>query len=172
MGAMDPSLATTYLQLAALNGDQALYDKYLEQMKRANQGRQAQYRGALAYFSDPAFQKRTMDYAMSPEVRSQDLPYFIGGLLARPSSSHAAWVFVKANWDALQKTLGVFQGLPAIVDSTASFCDQPTRDDVQAFFQAHPIKAVDRQARQSLETIDRCIQTRNQQSERLSAFLR
>jgi aminopeptidase N/puromycin-sensitive aminopeptidase len=170
-GVLDPGLANTYLQLAALKGDEKLYDKYIEQMKRANQGRQYQYRSALTYFSDPALQKRTLDYAMSPDVRSQDLPGLLGGLLSRPWSSHETWEFVKSNWDSLQKT-GVFQGLPAIVGSTASFCDQPTRDDVQRFFEAHPIRALDRQVRQSLETIDRCIQTKNQQGRNLTAFLR
>ena len=169
-GAIDPSLATTYLDLAALNGDQALYDKYMAQMARASQGRQSQYRGALTYFGDPALRKRTMDFALSSEVRSQDIPGIIGGLLARPASVHDAWEFTKTNWDALQRT-GVFQGLSAIVNATSSFCDQPSREDVSAFFQAHPNRALERQIRQSLETIDRCIRTKNQQGQNLAAYL-
>jgi aminopeptidase N len=171
-GAMDTSLASTYLQLAAIDGDAALFDKYLDQIKSARQGRQSEYRSALSYFTDPALQKRTLEYALSPDVRSQDLPAIIGGMMVRPSSAHDTWSFVKTNWDALQKTLGVFQGLPGIVGATGSFCDEPTRRDVQNFFEAHPIKALDRQTRQSLETIDRCIQTRSRQGSNLTAFLR
>jgi aminopeptidase N/puromycin-sensitive aminopeptidase len=171
-GAIDPSLSSTYLRLAAVNGDQGLYDKYVEQMKRASQGGQYQYRDALTYFSDPALQKRTLQFAMSPEVRSQDLPGLLGGLMTRSRSSHDAWDFVKSNWDSLQKMLGVFQGLPTLVESTSSFCDQSTRDDVQRFFEAHPMTALERHERQSLETIDRCIQTRTQQGQSLTAFLR
>jgi hypothetical protein len=77
---------------------------------------------------------------------------------------------VKTNWDGLQKT-GVFQGLPAIVNGTSAFCDPTLRDDVQRFFEAHPARAIERNIRQSLETIDRCIQTRNQQGQNLAAFL-
>ena len=98
-------------------------------------------------------------------------PGLIGGLLVRPASARDAWEFVKANWDALQKT-GVFQGLPAIVDSTGAFCDQPLRDDVQRFFEAHPARALTRNIQQSLETIDRCIRTKNQQGQNLTAYLR
>ena len=36
---------------------------------------------------------------------------------------------------------------------------------------AHPARAFERNIRQSLETIDRCIQTRNQQGQNLAAFL-
>src|SRR5205814_895557 len=147
------------------------YNHYLDRMRHANQGRQSQYRSALTYFSDPSLQKRTLDYAMSTEVRSQDLPRIIAGLLTRPSSSHDTWNFVKANWDALQRT-GVFQGVPAIVESTTSFCDEATRNDVASFFETHERKALDRHVRQSLETIDRCIQLRTQQKQNLTAFLR
>jgi puromycin-sensitive aminopeptidase len=170
-GDMDPSLATTYLELAAINGDQALYDKYVAQMQRATRGRQSPYRGALAFFSNPALRTRTLEFALSPDVRSQDLPSLIGGLLVRPASRRDAWEFVKTNWDALQKT-GVFQGLPVVVDSTAAFCDQPMRDDVQRFFEAHPARALTRNIEQSLETIDRCIRTKNQQGANLTAYLR
>ena len=169
-GTMDPSLANTFLELAAIDGDQALYDKYVAQMQRAARGRQSPYRSALAYFTDPALRQRTLEFALSPEIRSQDLPLLVAGLLARPPSSRETWEFVKTNWDGLQKT-GVFQGLPAIVNGTSAFCDPTLRDDVQRFFEAHPARAFERNIRQSLETIDRCIQTRTQQSQNLAAFL-
>jgi aminopeptidase N len=170
-GAMDPSLANTYLELAAINGDQALYDKYVAQMQRGTRGRPSPYRAALAFFSDPALRKRTLEFALSAEVRSQDLPALIGGLLLRPPSARDAWDFVRTNWDTLQRT-GVFQGLPQIVDATGAFCDQPMREEVRRFFEAHPTRALARNIEQSLETIDRCIQTRDQQAPSLSAFLR
>ena len=169
-GTMDPSLANTFLELAAIDGDPALYDKYVAQMQRAARGRQSPYRSALAYFTDPALRQRTLEFALSPEIRSQDLPLLVAGLLARPPSSRETWEFVKTNWDGLQKT-GVFQGLPAIVNGTGNFCDPTLRDDVQRFFEAHPARAFERNIRQSLETIDRCIQTRNQQGQNLAAFL-
>jgi len=170
-GAIDPSLSATYLDLAAIGGDEALYEKYMAQMRRAAQGRQSAYRAALTYFTDPALTTRTLEFAMSSEVRAQDRPGLIAGLVTRPASSRDAWESVKANWDELQRT-GVFQGLPAIVNSTASFCDQPLRDDVRHFFEAHPASALARNIRQSLETIDRCIRTRSQQGPNLIAYLR
>jgi puromycin-sensitive aminopeptidase len=171
-GTIDPSLVETYLELAAINGDASLYDRYLAQMKRSTQGRQNQYRQALTYFADPALQKRTMDYALSADIRTQDSPNVISGLLDRPWSSHEAWERVKDNWDAIQASLGVFQGLRRVASRVNSFCDQPTRDDIERFFQAHRVRAIDRDVRQSLDTIDRCIQTKTQQEKNLTAFLR
>jgi hypothetical protein len=173
-GNIDPSLASTYLQLAAVDGDQALYDNYFDQMKRATQGRQFQYRNALTYFSDPAMQQRTMDFATSSDTRTQDAPQILGSLFARPWASHGTWEYLKVNWTALEGRLApiVFQGLPAVVGATNNFCDAATRDDISRFFEAHYTRGIDRPLRQSLETIDRCIQTRNQQAANLTAFLR
>ena len=174
VAAIDPSLTSTYVQLAAINGDAALYEKYLEQVKRSNaQSRQLQYRGALAFFSDPALRKRTFDYATSSKARTQDVSQMIGGLLARPWASHDTWNDVKTNWEALETSLAplVFQGLPALVGSTNNFCDAATRDDIEQFFDDHHVRGIDRPLRRSLDAIDRCIQTKNSQGKSLSASL-
>jgi aminopeptidase N/puromycin-sensitive aminopeptidase len=171
-GAIDVSLVGTYFDLAAINGDASLYDRYLAQLKGSDQARQDQLRLALTYFTDPVLQSRTLEYALSAEVRTQDSPQMISGLLDRPWSSHEAWKSVRDHWDALQTSLGVFQGLPRIAGHLGGLCDQPTRDDIQQFFQAHRIRAIDRDVRQSLERIDRCIETKAQQEKNLAGFLR
>jgi len=171
-GTIDPSLEGSFLQLAALNGDEQLYEKYLDHMKRSTQNRQYQYRSALTYFTDAALRRRTLELAISPDVRSQDLPQIIGGLLDKPWSSHETWDYLKGNWDSIQRKVDVFQGLPSIVGSASDFCDQPMRDELAGFFREHPHRAIDRVVTQSLETVDRCIATKNQQAENLSAFLR
>ena len=64
----------------------------------------------------------------------------------------------------MAKVLGVSR-------NTVVIAYQALLDDVQRFFEAHPARALQRNIRQSLETIDRCIQTRNQQGQNLAAFL-
>jgi puromycin-sensitive aminopeptidase len=174
-GTLDQSLFNTVVQLAAINGDERLYERYLERASRQNAqpgstGEEASFRNTLSYFANPALRKRTLDYATSAEVRSQDAPAIIAGLLDKPWAANDAWEHVKTNWESLQRT-GVFQGVRTIVRATNSFCDQKTRDDIDQFFQTNRISGNDRLARQGLETIDRCIETRNFQSGRLGAWL-
>ena len=131
-------------------------------------------REALAYFTDPALRKRTLDYTLSRQTSvSQDAPRLIEGC-SRSRKLHDGWNYVKANWDALlEKSLGVFQGLPAIAKSVANFCDQPTRDDLKAFFDAYLVLVIDRPIRQSLEKPSTAASRRkNQQEPNLAAFLR
>lgn len=169
---IDPSLLHTALDLAAIHGDAQLYDRYLARTRGQNpRAEQVVFRNALAYFSDPALRNRTLDIATSSEVRTQDAPDIIAALMARPSTAHDTWAHIKSNWALLERSLGVFQGLPQIIGATQAFCDPEARDDVERFFETHRIRGTERAARQALETIDRCIATREQQSKNLSEFL-
>ena len=172
-GTIEPSLLNTVVPLAALNGDAALYDRYLRRSRQADDrsGSDARtFRAALPYFADPALTQRSLAYATSPEIRSQDAPAVLGSLLNRPWTAPAAWEHIKHNWDALQRT-GMFQGVRRIVREANSFCDRRTRDDIAAFFEEHPATGNERVAQQSLERIDRCIALRDYQGKYLSDFL-
>ena len=172
-GGLDPSVVNIALQLAAIGGDAALYDRYVARMTNTGSRDDASaYRSALAYFTDPALIARTLAYATSSNVRSQDAPSIFGGLMALPWSAAPAWEHLTANWQAVERSVGIFQGLPAIVRATGYLCDPASRNDVERFFAEHPVRGTERTLLQSLETIDRCVATKNEQSESLRGFLR
>ena len=70
----DPSsipstLAPAVLQVAAVGGDAALYDRYLdadEDGQASSPSEYYRYFNALSWFSDPALVKRTLEFAVSP----------------------------------------------------------------------------------------------------------
>jgi aminopeptidase N len=170
-GDTDPSLFTTVVELAALNGDAALYERYLARSRRANEegGDARNFRGALSLFPDPDLTKKTLEYATSSEVRSQDTPALLGELLSTPGTAATAWDHVKTHWDTLQRT-GMFQGVRRIVGGTANFCDVSMRNDLASFLATHPVSGNERVAQQALERIDRCVGLRDYQSKYLSGF--
>src|SRR5262249_7003070 len=70
---VDPTLLETAVRLAAIHGDSALYDLYLDQARKLqNPDERYLYQQALTRFRDGALIQRTLDYTMSPEVRAQD----------------------------------------------------------------------------------------------------
>ncbi|HKY23025.1 MAG TPA: M1 family metallopeptidase [Vicinamibacterales bacterium] len=171
-GALDPDITRTAVALAAIGGDAALYDRYISRVAGTNSTEeQSIYRGALPYFTDPVLISRGLTYATSSDVRSQDAPYILRGLMARPWARNPAWEHVKRNWSAIEKSLGTFQGLPAVVGATRSFCDPESRNDIERFFQQHPVSGTERTLAQALESIDNCIATKNEQAPHLKAFL-
>ena len=163
--------------MAALTGDETLYNHYFNRA-RADGGRGGRggdafgFRVGLAFFPDSVLTKRTLEFATSPEVRTQDSPTILAVLMSRPWAARDAWEHIKTHWDDLQKT-GTFMGLRTIIRSTNDLCDRPTRDDIARFFlETGRTTANERLGRQSLETIDRCIAMRDYQSAALSDFLK
>jgi len=168
-----PTLASTTLAVAAYGGDAMLYDLYMAQLPKLTGQPEQYYRffNALPSFRDPALVQRTLRFAISTDVRTQDTASLIGGLISRSSSQDAAWAFVKANWDTLTRTLGIFQGIPRIAGAVGAFCSREKRAEVEQFFKEHPVPAAERTLRQAFERIDSCVAVRERQAPAASSWL-
>jgi aminopeptidase N len=167
------TLAPSVLRVAAASGDTALYDQYLARTKQLASDPEQYHRffNALPYFRDPALVKRTLETALSSEVRTQDSATLINGLLGLPWSRPIAWAFVKSEWARITESLGTFQGIPYIVFGTGSFCSTQDAADVKSFFAAHPVPAAERGIQQAIEQIETCAGVRARQSAPLSRWL-
>jgi aminopeptidase N len=174
----DPSslpgtLASTVLSVAAGGGDAMLYDRYMAQLPKLSGKPEEYYRffNALPSFRDPALVQATLQFAISPGVRTQDAPTLIGALMGQEASRDAAWTFVKANWDTLNKLLGVFGGITRIGGSVGAFCSRDRKAEVEQFFKEHPMPAAERTLKQAFERIDSCVAVKERQSAPASSWL-
>jgi aminopeptidase N len=167
------TLAATVLQVAAVAGDRTLYDQYIAQLKTLENQPQEYYRYfyALASFRDPALVRRTLDFAMSSEVRSQDTGGVIATLISQPHANAAAWAFTKAQWPAITKKLGTFQGIPEIVQALGAMCSTSDASDVRQFFMQNPVPTSARTLQQSIERIENCAAVKDKQSAPLARWL-
>ena len=171
--AVPPTLVAPVLAVAASGGDAALYDRLLEKVRASAGTPDAYYRyfNALVAFQDPALVRRTLAFALSDEVRSQDAPALLAPLLAGPNGD-LAWTFVTTEWDAITKKLGVFQGVPAIVNGLGGFCSADRAREVAAFFKTHPVPAAARSLQQALERIEACAAVDARQSPAFSGWIK
>ena len=72
----------------AANGDAALYEKYLARSASAvDPADRYRFLFGLTSFTDPALVRRTMAYALGPEVRSQDTKLVIARLLGNGAAT-------------------------------------------------------------------------------------
>jgi aminopeptidase N/puromycin-sensitive aminopeptidase len=168
---VDRELAGSAFRLAALNGDPAYYDRLLAALKDVKSPEEY-YMAlfALSDFADTKLLQRTLDYAISPDVRSQDTLQLISGVMQNPAGEKLAWDFVLTHWDAVQKAGGPFASAQ-IVGSTSSFCDAHMRDQVADFYAAHKIEGAERTYRQSIERINNCVDLKSQQEPQLASWL-
>jgi aminopeptidase N/puromycin-sensitive aminopeptidase len=164
-------IAGSAIHLAAFTGDEAFYDKLMAALKNPKSPEEYyMYLFALPRFEDPKLLQKTLDYAISPDVRSQDALQLVGGVMQNPAGEKLAWDFVLSHWDAVQKSGGPFASAQ-VVGSTSSFCDANMRDQVKEFYAAHKIEAAERTYRQSIERINNCVDLKTQQEPQLASWL-
>jgi aminopeptidase N len=168
---VDRQIAGGAMALAALNGGEDFYDRLMTALKNPKSPEEYyMYLFTLPQFTDPKLLQRTLDYAISPDVRSQDALGVISGVMNNPEGQKQAWDFVLAHWDAVQKAGGPFASAQ-IVGSTSSFCDAHMRDQVVEFFAAHKVEAAERTYRQSIERINNCVDLKSRQEPQLASWL-
>jgi aminopeptidase N/puromycin-sensitive aminopeptidase len=168
---VDRELAGGALGLAALNGDEALYNRLMTALKSPRSPEDYYtYFYTLAQFTDPQLLQRTMGYAISPEVRSQDALGLLSSVLGNPAGEKLAWEFIQSHWDAVQKAGGPFASAQ-VVGATSSFCSAAMREQVKDFFTAHKSDAGERIYRQSLERIHNCVDLKSLQQPQLASWL-
>jgi aminopeptidase N len=169
---IDHTIAFTAFSLAAQNGDASLYDKIMEclQKKGASLEEYYLYFQTAARFSDPKLLQRTLEYALTPAVRSQDTLGLISVVMENPAGTRVAWDFVRAHWPEVEKVGGGFTS-GQVVAATSVFCDAGMRDEAQEFFAAHKVPTAERTLKQSVEQMNYCVDLRSRQTPQLSSWL-
>jgi aminopeptidase N len=164
-------LVTAAFGVAASNGSPELYEQMVARMKEAKTpGQYYLYFYTLPSFSQPQLVQRTLAFALSPDVRSQDSLNLIGVVMGNPEGEKPAWNFVRTHWDEVEKAGGPFASAQ-VQGSVGAFCDPAMKDQVQEFFSAHPSPAAERTFRQSMERITNCIAMKTEQSGQLASWL-
>jgi aminopeptidase N len=168
---VDYQLAGSALGLAAINGDSSFYDKVMAALKNTKSPEEYYtYFFTLPQFTDPKLLERTLDFAISPDVRSQDALRLVRAVLENPDGQKLAWDFIRQHWSEIEKSGGPFASAQ-VIGATSGFCDAGMRDQVTEFYDAHKIAAAERTYRQSIERIDNCIDLKSQQEPQLASWL-
>src|SRR5262249_17789668 len=113
---------------------------------------------------------RTLQFAVSPDVRSQDTLGVIASVMQNPVGQQLGWKFVQSHWADIEKVGGGFTS-GEIVGATSGFCDAGLRDEVKDFFTAHKVPTAERTLKQALERMDYCLDLKSMQSRQLEAWL-
>ena len=168
---VEAALAGNALSVSALDGNADLYNRYLEHMKTAKTPEEYyNYFGALTQFPSAELAKRTMEFALGPDVKNQDL-FFLSGLLGNVETQAPAWELFKSNFPAIKEKAG--ESLSGGFATLAGyFCDEKLRDDAQDFFASQNLPGSERPLQNAKDSVNACIELRTLQQTNLSAYLR
>jgi aminopeptidase N len=168
---VDHQLAGSALGVAAIKADADFYDKVMAALKNPKSPEEYYaYFFTLPQFTDPKLLQRTLDFAISPDVRSQDALQLVTGVLGNQDGEKLAWDFIRQHWSEIEKAGGPFASA-RVVGATSGFCDAGMRDQVTEFYSAHKIAAAERTYRQAIERINNCIDLKSQQEPQLASWL-
>jgi aminopeptidase N len=168
---VDHELAGGALALAAIDGGPDLYDKVMAGLKNNKSPEEYyMYFFTLPQFGDTKLLERTLNFAIGPDVRSQDALQLVTSVLANPAGQQLAWDFIRQHWSELEKAGGPFASAQ-VVGATSTFCEAGLRDQVTDFFTAHKVEAAERTYKQSIERINNCVDLKTQQETQLASWL-
>ncbi len=168
---VDPTLADAAFEVAARSGSPRLYDDWLGRLDRAATPEEHdRFLFPLASFRDPALVKRSIALWFSPKMRGQDLALFVSRMIENPASRDAAWKALRERWPEMQQKVISFGGRGAVT-ALGAYCEPAARGEIATFFATHSAPGAERAVKQSLETIDHCVELKTAQAESLDHWL-
>ncbi|HUS43933.1 MAG TPA: M1 family metallopeptidase [Ilumatobacteraceae bacterium] len=149
--AVDPELTAAATSVVAATGDADTYDHMRSRFLTASTPQeQLRHLYALAEFDDEDLVLSTCEFAMGPDVRTQNAPFLLRATIANRRHGPAAWAFVRDHWD---EALDRFPSntIVRMIDSITFLSTPELVDDTTKFFAERPIVQATKTLEQILE---------------------
>ncbi|MHC9064070.1 M1 family metallopeptidase [Nitrospira sp. CMX1] len=136
---IDANVVPALVSILAYTGDEVRYEEFSERYRTATTPQEERrYLFSLAAFSHAPLLDRTLARTINGEIRTQDAPFIVGGLLTNVYGREQAWGFVKTNWDQMDR-LFPKQGLRRMCGGVVGLATPELEQDVQHFFHTRKI---------------------------------
>jgi puromycin-sensitive aminopeptidase len=169
---VDANVVPALVSILAYTGDEARYEEFSERYRTATTPQEERrYLFSLAAFSKQALLDRTLARTINGEIRTQDAPFIVGGLMSNVYGRERAWEFVKAKWDQMDK-LFPKQGLRRMCGGIVGLATPGLEQDVQRFFHTRKIDLGGKTLDQYLEQLRVAVSFRDREGETLHRTLR
>ena len=141
--------------LMAWQGDKKTYNKLLSLYRKSTlQEEKIRFLVAMCNFKQKNLLLKTLNLALTSEVRSQNIRVPIMGVSANIHGSTVLWPWLKSHWKKLVRKFGVGNPLAnRIVASVGSVIDDRQEKDVRNFFKRNPLPGTERVIEQTLERV-------------------
>jgi len=167
----DPELAAAAATAVASVGSDSDYEDYLRRFRTAPTP-QLKYRFmyALAEFPKADLVGRTIDLALSSDVKTQDAPFLLNRCIANREHGPMAWERVRREWPELTAKFPD-NTIVRMVNSITTLTTPHLVADVQGFFSEHPIPQSAKTLEQLLERQRVNAELRSREADALAAAL-
>jgi puromycin-sensitive aminopeptidase len=150
---VDRNLVPALVAIVAHTGSVTDYDKFYNKFKSAQTPQdETRYLFALANFRSAELIDRALELTISGEVRTQNAPYLMRGILLNKQARENAWVFLKSHWDEMLR-LYPDNAIPRMCEGIIGLVKPELEADAREFFARHPVKQGAKQMEQHLERL-------------------
>jgi hypothetical protein len=157
------------VSIVAHTGTGADYDKFYSRFKNAQTPQEeTRYLFALGAFRQPDLIDRTLQMTISGEVRTQNAPYRMRGILLNKNAREKAWSFMKQHWNEMLNKYPD-NSIPRMCEGIIGLVTPELEADVREFFSRHPVKQGAKQLEQHLERLHIAVACRQRWKDLLRA---
>jgi puromycin-sensitive aminopeptidase len=151
---IDANLANAVVSLGARVGDAALHCRFVDAaMTSAIAQEKRRFLVALGDFRDEKLIDKTLTFALSDAVATQDVAFLLMRLFANPAARERTWAFMVRRWDRIRKRVPPHL-CSYLIEMTPALLTADYRREVAKFFRANPVPTGERALRQALERFD------------------
>jgi puromycin-sensitive aminopeptidase len=150
---VERNLIPALVSIVAHTGNGTDYEKFYAKVKNAQTPQEeTRYLFALGAFRQPDLIDRTLNMTISGEVRTQNAPYLMRGILLNKDARERAWSFMKTHWEEMLRRYPD-NSIPRMCEGIIGLVTRELEADVREFFSHHPVKQGAKQMEQHLERV-------------------
>lgn len=171
--AVDPALISPSLQIAAREGDRALFDEYRKRFEEArNPADRARFLMGLGAFRTPVLREAALRYALEGPLRANEI--FIVAFSQADSSAgrDELYRWLTENYGAVTKRLppAFIPGMPLV----AAGCEPERVAAARKFFAepSHRVEGTDKELEKVASQVSDCARLRQRESKAVGEYLR
>jgi puromycin-sensitive aminopeptidase len=151
--AIDRNIVPALVAIVAHTGTISDYENFYRRFKDAvTPQEETRFLFALANFREPELIERTLDLTINGEVRTQNAPYLLRGILLNRKARAKAWSFMKVHWEEMLRQYPD-NSIPRMCEGIIGLVTAELEEDAREFFAAHPVKQGSKQLEQHLERL-------------------
>lgn len=151
---IDPDLRGVVYNLVVENGGVKEFNELVRMYKdEENQQEKDRVGRSLGFFKDENILKKTLDFAISENVRLQNSLGIIASVWGNPKGRYLAWEFVKKNWKLLKERYAGGHYFTRVFTPAGDFTRKEDAKDIERFVTKNPVPEAKRTIAQVLEQI-------------------
>jgi len=169
---VDPSIASSALRVAAIEGDQAMFETFRDRYVGAESPvEQGNFLGAIGYFDDSEIQVSALEFNLSGAVPPTDLFTIPGGIRRTEAGGDVVWKWFSSSWDEVAPQLP--EMILARMPYFGGGCSEDRLAEAEEFFgnPAHQVDGTLNYLTKVTESVTDCARLRRREGPSVLRFL-